>query len=924
MNYSETLNLPKTTFPMRARLPQREPEILQFWEKQEIYQKIREHRQGCKKFTLHDGPPYANGDIHLGTAFNKVLKDIIVKYKTMVGYDVLFVPGWDCHGLPVEHQLFKELGINKQDISCVEFRKKARNYAFSFVKRQREQFRRLGVFGRWERPYLTMDPSYESKIIECFGKLAKQGYIHRRLKPIYWCFNCQTALAEAEIEYKIKESPSIYVKFPLIKDSLPFSIKKPVYVLIWTTTPWTLPANLAVAVHPEVEYVLVEREKEILLIAQNFLEKIQEKIPGAKATDHFLGKKLEGVKYKRPFAQKEGQILLADFVKVEEGTGCVHIAPGHGEEDYFLGLENNLPIFSPVDNLGRFTSEVSEFQGIGVFEADNLIQKKLQEKGILFHRERIKHSYPHCWRCGRPVIFRATPQWFLLVDEHDLRKKAIDWVVSKIEWIPPSSQSRMKSMLEERPDWCLSRQRYWGVGIPVIYCLSCGRPIIDETIINLVKEQVQKEGSDVWFKKDVRLFLPQNFECPYCKGKKFKKEEDILDVWFESGVSHEAVVAEEKDLEDPSDLYLEGSDQHRGWFQTSLLTSLALKNRAPYKKVLTHGFVVDAEGRKMSKSLGNVIDPQDIVNKYGADILRLWASLQDYGEDARISSEIINHTIEVYRRIRNSYRFMLGNLFDFSYPEDSVEYEKLRSVDRWILSRLQRIIGKVSNCYEEFRFHEAVQNLHLFANNLLSAFYFDILKDRLYTFPPKSLPRRGAQTVLFSLLTTLVRLTSPVLSFTAEEVWQHVRKIDKRSEESIFLSSWPNENFSLIDEELEEKWKKIMNVREVALKKMEEARQAKKISSSLEAKLIIEAPPSVFPILSEIEPELKEVFIVSQLELKKGSELNIQVMRAEGEKCERCWNYSTRLGENKKYPSLCERCWQTVEEMTATINGSSM
>jgi len=919
MDYSKTLNLPQTKFPMRANLPQREPVILQFWEKEKIYERIRERKKNSPKFVLHDGPPYANGDIHLGQAFNKILKDIIVKYKTLKGYDAPFIPGWDCHGLPVEHQLFRELGVRKQDISCVEFRKKAREYAFSFVKRQREEFKRLGVFGRWERPYLTMNREYESEIVGYFGVLAEKGYIHRRLKPIYWCFNCQTALAEAEIEYKIKESPSIYVKFPVKLDTLPVSLDLPVYILIWTTTPWTLPANLAVAVHPEIEYVFVELEGEVILVAKSCVNNIEsKKDKKGKELSSIQGKKLRGIKYLRPFSKEEGEILLADFVNTEEGTGCVHIAPGHGEEDYFLGIKNNLPIFSPVDDEGRFTGEVKEFEGIPVFEANSLIEKNLEERRMLFYREKLQHSYPHCWRCGKPVIFRATPQWFLIVDKHDLRERAINSVQSRVDWIPSRSRIRMESMLKERPDWCLSRQRYWGVGIPVVYCRRCKRPIINRQIVDLVKQEVLKEGSDVWFEKEARSFLPPGFKCPFCGGDEFEKEKDIVDVWFESGISHEAVVAKENELRDPADLYLEGSDQHRGWFQTSLLTSMALKDRPPYRKVLTHGFIVDAKGKKMSKSVGNVVDPQQIVKKYGAEILRLWTALEDYGEDVRISSQIIDYTIEVYRRIRNSYRFILGNLFDFSASKDKVEYEKLRSVDRWILSRLQRLIEEVTRCYEDFRFHEAVQQIHGFTNNTLSAFYFDILKDRLYTFPSTSSDRRAAQTVLFSLLVNLSKLVSPILSFTAEEVWGYIRDIEANNEKSIFFSLWPEVDPKLIDAELEEKWKRILEVRDVVLKRMEEARQSGKISSSLEARLIIKAPLAILSILNEMKlAELKEIFIVSQLDLENAPGLEVKVQRATGRKCERCWNYSPRVGENKLHPTLCERCWRVVENLTS-------
>lgn len=917
MDYSKTLNLPRTKFPMRAHLSQREPQILKFWEKLEIYERIKKNREKSKKFILHDGPPYANGDIHLGQAFNKVLKDIIIKYKILRGYQSPYVPGWDCHGLPVEYQLFKKLGINKKDISCVEFRKKARDFAFYFVKKQREQFKRLGIFGRWEKPYLTMDPVYESKIVECFGELANKGYIYRRLKPIYWCFNCQTALAEAEIEYKIKESPSIYVKFPLKKDNLPFSTEKPVYILIWTTTPWTLPANLAVAVHPDLSYVLAEVNQELILAAYDSLKNI----PGVKTScqwkivSRFPGRKLEGGRYERPFSREEGKILLADFVNVEEGTGCVHIAPGHGEEDYFLGLKNNLPIFSPVDDEGKFTSEAGELEGIPIFEANSLIQKKLEKRGAFFYQGKLEHSYPHCWRCGKPVIFRATPQWFLIVDEHNLRERTLKAITSGVRWIPPSSRSRIESMLKERPDWCLSRQRYWGVGIPAIYCCSCGKPILDKKIIDLVKEKILKEGSDVWFRENVQFFLPSNFKCPHCGGRDFKKEEDIVDVWFESGVSHEAVLVQEEELRDPADLYLEGSDQHRGWFQTSLLTSMALKDRPPYRSVLTHGFIVDAEGRKMSKSLGNVVDPQAIVEKYGAEILRLWVSLEDYSEDIRISPEILNYAVEVYRRIRNSYRFILGNLFDFSYFRDEVPYKDLRDVDKWIILKLQRVIDKVTQSFESFRFHEAIRQLYNFANNYLSAFYFDILKDRLYTFPANSSARRAAQTTLFSLLFTLVRLSSPILSFTSEEVWGYLKEINKNVGESVFLSSWPEVDVELINSEFEQRWERIIETRQRVLKEMEKARQTGEISSSLEAKLVIEAPPPVFSVLDKMEEaELREIFIVSQIELREGSDLKIWVERARGRKCARCWNYSIRVGENKTHPSLCERCWEVLEK----------
>jgi len=913
MDFRKTLNLPQTNFPMRANLAQREMEILSFWERENIYQKIREKRKGSPKYVLHDGPPYANGDIHLGQALNKILKDMVIKYKTMQNFDAHYIPGWDCHGLPIEHQLFKKLGISKEEISRLKFRKEARRYAYSFVNKQREEFKRLGLLGRWEKPYLTMDPSYEAEIVQVFGKLAEQGYIYRGIKPVHWCFKCQTALAEAEVEYKEKVDPSIYVKF-LLKDKPSFlSSEMPVYLLVWTTTPWTLPANLGVALHPEFTYSFMCMEKEILLIASDLWEKIS-KETGQKEKEvlfDFKGKELEGLRYIHPFTKKERCILLADFVTLEEGTGCVHIAPGHGEDDYLLGLEYNLPIFSPIDDKGRFTSEVKEFQGLSVFEANPLIVNKLKENGSLFWSGFSSHSYPHCWRCKSPLIFRSTPQWFLSVDKHNLREKAIKSVMEEVEWIPPRGRIRIKSMLEERPDWCLSRQRYWGVGIPALYCQSCGKAIINKEIVKKVSSLIMRENSDVWFKEKVENIIPPNFKCPYCGGKKFRKEEDIFDVWFESGVSHEAVTSKEQFLRDPADLYLEGSDQHRGWFQYSLLTSLALKERPPYLSVLTHGFIVDSRGKKMSKSLGNVVDPQKIVKSKGADILRLWVSLVDYTQDVSISEKILNFAIEIYRRIRNTCRYLLGNTYDFNPSKDTIAYGEMREVDRYILSRLQKIIKQVNKNFKEFKFYKAIHLIQNFVKIELSSFYLDILKDRLYTFPFNSSERRSAQTVLYQILLNLIKLTFPILSFTSEEIWSYIRERYKR-EESVSLSSWPKANEGLIDENLEKKWEEIFKVREKVLKELEKMREERKVYSSLEAKVFIKAPSHLFYLLRSLGEELKEVFIVSQVEIEEAEELKIEVGKAEGEKCERCWNYSPYVGKNKDYPTICERCLKVI------------
>lgn len=933
MNYSRTLNLPTTAFPMRAGLAQKEVEILRFWEKEKIYPKIRKKRKGLPNYTLHDGPPYANGDIHLGQVLNKILKDVVVKYKTMRGFDAPFVPGWDCHGLPVEHQLFRKLGISKNEISQLEFRRKAREYATHFVHKQREEFKRLGIFGRWENPYLTMDPKYEAEIVKIFGILFQKGYIYRGLKPIHWCFNCQTALAEAEIEYKERESSSVWVKFQ-VKDRLrflPSHLK--VYLLIWTTTPWTLPANLGIALHPDLSYCFAQVKDEVFILAKELVERVSKEtgIDEIKLLRTVKGKELEGIRYTHPFLPRKSEILLADFVTLEEGTGCVHVAPGHGEEDYELGRRHNLPILSPVDDEGKFTSEVEELEGTSIFAANPLIIKRLKRDGYLLFDGTIWHSYPHCWRCGSPLIFRATPQWFLNVDEHNLRNRSSQAVLKKVKWVPHQSRMRIKSMLEERPDWCLSRQRYWGVGIPVVYCQGCGEAIIDKKIISNIEALTAKEGSDAWFKKRVEEILPPGFKCPKCGEDEFRKEEDIVDVWFESGVSHEASVEREESLRDPADLYLEGSDQHRGWFQSSLLTSMALKGRAPYRKVFTHGFVVDSQGRKMSKSRGNVVDPQKIVEDKGADILRLWVCLQDYTQDVRISDEILNYSVEVYRRIRNTFRFLLGNLYDFYPFQDTLPLKEMREIDRWILSRLQSIIKLTIVSFEAFRFYEAVHLIHNFAEHDLSSFYFDVLKDRLYTFSAKSEARKSAQTALWCLLLNLTHLMAPILSFTSEETWGHIKKKGLRTKgitskkqkaelknnppESIFLSTWPKKNAEMVNEDLEKKWQQILKVRSKALKELEGAREAKKIASSLETGILIHGPTSLISLLESLGDGLKEVFIVSEVKLKVAPEIKIKIKRAGGRKCERCWNYSLRVGEDKKHPNLCERCLKVVASL---------
>ena len=899
MGYEKTLNLPKTSFSMKANLPQREPEILNFWEEKDIYHKMLKGKE--KKFVLHDGPPYANGDIHLGQAYNKILKDIVIKSKTLSGYSTVFIPGWDCHGLPVELQLMKKLGKRrKEEVEISSFRKKARDYASNFVNRQREEFKRLGVFGEWRNPYLTMNYSYQAKIMETFLSLYKKGYIYRGKKPIYWCIECETALAEAEVEYKEKVSPSIWVKFK-VKGEVSS------YILIWTTTPWTLPANLGVTLHPEESYLWVKRGNESYLVAEKTRDRVEKElgIKFEKILNRKIGKELEGLAYEHPFFNKECKVLLGEYVSMEEGSGCVHTAPGHGEEDFITGLKYGLSPFSPVDGKGYFTEEAGEFAGLRVNKANKVIIKRLEEKGLLVKSGEITHTYPHCWRCKKPVIFRATTQWFLGVDINDLRKNALK-SIKDVNWIPKISYNRIKGMLETRPDWCLSRQRLWGVPLPVFYCKKCGEPVINEEILAPIIDRVRKEGVDFWFEKDEKELLPEGFSCPKCGSKEFEKEKDILDVWMDSGTSHFSVLRKENLW--PADMYLEGSDQHRGWFQTSLLVSLGLFGKPPYKQVLTHGFVVDNEGKKMSKSIGNVIDPQNIVKKYGAEILRLWVASTDYSRDMRVSEKILKGNIDAYRKIRNTSKFILGNLYDFNFSSDKEPKENWLEIDLWAYNSLQKLIRDVLKSYENYEFVRAFHLLYQFAVREMSSLYLDILKDRLYVFPASSIPRRACQTVLYIILRDYTKLVSPFLSFTAEEVWKNLQE----REESVFLSKFPP--LEKFDKALEERWNKFWEIREKVYQKLEEARVNKIIRSSLEAKVKISVPENGFEFLESFRGDLPMLFITSQVKIEKGNEWSIEVEKAKGKKCARCWMYSESVGEDSEYPDLCRRCAKFLKE----------
>lgn len=930
IDYKDTLNLPTTDFPMKANLGQKEPEILKFWEEKDIYKKIQDKNKNSAHYILHDGPPYANGNIHIGHALNKILKDIIVKYRSMKGFYAPYVPGWDCHGLPIELQVDKNLGDRKEKMDVISKRAHCREYAEKYFKIQRDEFKRLGVFGDWEKPYLTMSYDYEATIVREFFRFVEYGSIYKGKKPVHWCPSCVTALAEAEVEYAEKESPSIFVKFQVIdediKKYLPELKDRKVYIIIWTTTPWTLPANLALAVHPDLIYDAVEKEGEILIIADENLNGLMaNNVISGEVINHFPGSRLEGIRAVHPFIDRTSMIIPAEFVSAGEGTGIVHIAPGHGEDDYEVGIRYNLDILAPVDDKGRFTKAVPEFEGQFVFKANDEIIKTLSNKGALIHLEKIRHSYPHCWRCKKPVIFRATAQWFISMKANSLREKCLE-EINRITWIPAWGKDRIYGMVSNRPDWCISRQRSWGVPITLITCEDCGAFVNDKALFENIVNMVLREGADIWFKLDISEILGKDFKCPSCGGSSLKKEMDILDVWFDSGVSHSAVLEQDKRLSWPADLYLEGSDQHRGWFQSSLLASVGTRQTAPYKTVLTHGFTVDGQGKKMSKSLGNVISPQEVIKANGADILRIWVSAEDYRDDIRISKEIISRLTEAYRKIRNTGRYLLGNIYDF----DGNDYSgQLLEIDRWAMSKLQRLIKKAGDAYEKFDFHEVFHSIYNFCVVDMSSFYLDILKDRLYTFKKDSPERLAAQWVLFNILIDMTRLIAPILSFTAEEIWSHIKKrFDSKESitESIFLAGFPSANDSFIDGDLEARWDKLIAIRDEANKAMEIKRKDKFIGNSLEAKLTLYAKDEIYDLLLRYKDFLPTLFIVSSASVEAFQDdiqdiyagqgvkdLFIKVERADGAKCERCWNFSVKVGIFDEHPQICERCYHALK-----------
>lgn len=928
LDYSKTLNLPQTGFPMRANLPAREPEILRFWDEADIYHQKLQRNKGGEKFILHDGPPYANGNIHIGTALNKVLKDIIIKYKSMRGYDAPYVPGWDTHGLPIEHAAIKMLGLNRHELNPLDLRRKCREYALKCMEDQREDFKRLGVCGDWDNPYITLRPEYEAEQIKVFGVMAQKGYIYKGLKSVYWCPICETALAEAEIEYAEKKSPSIYVKFPVVDDkgTLPVGLNpERVFVVIWTTTPWTMPANVAIAVHPDIEYSWVDFGQDVYLLATALIDSVVKDtgLPPGRILASFKGCQLEGVLCQHPFLDRQVPLILAEHVTLEQGTGCVHTAPGHGQEDFEVGMRYGLPVINPIDASGHFTAEGDKFQGMFYEEANGPIIAELAAHQALLGKKMIRHQYAHCWRCKHPVIFRATEQWFASVD--GFRQQALQ-AIEAVRWIPAWGQERIHNMVADRQDWCISRQRVWGVPIPIFYCKACGEHVINNTTIQAVSDLFRREGSDAWWTHEAKDILPPGFVCPKCGHDKFRKESDIMDVWFDSGSSHAAVLEHHPELRWPADMYLEGSDQHRGWFQSSLLTAVATKGIAPYRAVLTHGFVVDGEGRKMSKSIGNVIYPQEVIKKYGADVLRLWVASADYQADIRISNDILKQLTEVYRKIRNTCRFILGNLYDFNPSTDKVPYQALGELDRWVLMRLAQLIDKVTEAYERYEFHVIFHAVHNFCTVDLSAFYLDIIKDRLYTARASDSKRRAAQTVMYEVIDAVVRLLAPILSFTAEEIWQYMPKVAE-AEKSVQLAAWPQSQPQWLDDALAEKWQRILEVRGEVTKALELARQAKLIGNSLEASVELYAEGDVLALLEVMKDDLSTIFIVSQVKLHTGLTnapadalraadlpLAVMVLPARGAKCERCWMYSETVGTDAKHPTLCQRCVAVLEK----------
>ncbi|MDM7922428.1 MAG: isoleucine--tRNA ligase [Pyrinomonadaceae bacterium] len=938
LDLKKTVNLPKTDFAQKANLGQSEPARLKKWKEFGLYEKIAETRKGRDKFILHDGPPYANADIHIGTALNKILKDFVVKSRSMMGFDAPYVPGYDCHGLPIETHVERKLaekGKSKNDLPVATFRRICREHASTAMNNQTRDFQRLGILGEWENPYLTMSAEYESSTARLFGKFLERGFVYKGLRPVYWCIHDQTALAEAEVEYKDHTSPSVYVKFPLKSDPADIDSAlagKNVFLVIWTTTPWTLPANLGIAVHPEFDYSAVEVNDEVYIVASELKNTFCETCGFESSTElaRFKGAKLDRLEARHAWLDRPSLIMNGEHVTLGEsdaeteldvrfenkssaksGTGLVHTAPGHGADDFHIGKAYGLDIYNPVDSSGRFVPEVEHFGGENIFDANPKIVAFLKDNGMLLHSEKYQHRYPHCWRCKNPVIFRATPQWFISMDEAvggaSLRERALA-EIQKVKWHPSWGEGRMSNMFKGRPDWCVSRQRFWGVPIPVFYCDGCDEAVADPKIVDHVADIFAKETADAWYSRPESELLPEGFKCVKCGGSDFRKETDILDVWFDSGSSCVAVLETRGDtLHFPADVYLEGGDQYRGWFNSSMSCGIAAHDTAPYKQIITHGWVVDGEGKKQSKSLGNVTAPHEIIDKSGAEILRLWAAAVDYTEDVRCSDEILSRVVDAYRKMRNTLRYALGNLDGFDPASDMVAESEMLEIDCWALANLEEVTARVIGGYETYDFQAAYSALYSFCTVTLSARYFDIIKDRLYIYAPQSAERRSAQTALYGIADSLCRLLAPILAFTSDEAWEN---LPGQTVASVHMAEFPAVQRIVVsaNADLLARWEKIFAIRDEVLKALEEARNAKQIGSSLEAKVVLSADAEMTRFLVDYFTELRYIFIVSQVEVHEADKFAVRIEKADGSKCERCWNYSTRVGEFGKYPTVCERC----------------
>jgi isoleucyl-tRNA synthetase len=936
--WKDTVNLPRTGFPMKANLQTAEPEAIARWDAINLYGRIREKRQDAPKFVFHDGPPYANAQIHLGTALNKILKDIVIKSKTMAGFDVPYTPGYDCHGLPIELKVDRELGPKKRDMSIVDIRRACREYAGRYIGVMTAEFKRLMVFGDWDHYYVTMAPRYQADIARALGKFVERGLVYKGKKPVHWCIHCRTALAEAEVEYADHSSPSIYVEFPLSPEAarelaarVPALAGRDVSALIWTTTPWTIPSNLALAFHPEYDYAAYEVDGRAVIVAERLAPAVAAVVgrPFEKPIARMTGDVFEGIRFRHPLYERDSVGVLADYVTLEAGTGVVHTAPGHGAEDFLTGRKYGLDIYAPVDAGGHFLETVGLFGGLRVFDANPKVEEALAARGRLWHREPFAHQYPHCWRCHNPVIFLATSQWFVRMDgepaisgadgtTRTLREAAQHGIDHEVKWIPAWGRDRIFNMVTNRPDWCISRQRAWGVPIPAVDCTSCGEAILTAALVEKAATVFEQYNADAWYERPIEEFLPDGFVCPSCGGTSFERERDILDVWFDSGSSHEAVLARSPELAWPADMYLEGSDQHRGWFQSSLLVALATRGRPPYKEVLTHGFLIDLEGRKMSKSVGNAISPQEVIKESGAEIIRLWVASTEFTEELRVSKEILTRVVDAYRKLRNTCRILVANLYDFDPATDSIPVDQLDAIDRFALARFADATKKVLAGYESYEFSAATQTLNMLATVDLSAFYVDVTKDRMYTLGARSWQRRSTQTAMYLMCDGLARLLAPILPVSADDLWRYMP--GQRSE-SVHLERFPNVD-GLLAPDVVEVWDRLMAVRDRVNAALEEKRKAKVIGNSLSASVTVTATGPVAALLEQYREQLPMLFIVSDLTLDLGDptgadQVQVDVGKARGVKCERCWRYVPSVRTEPDWLGICDRC---VEALAAPVN----